>query len=87
MQEIIAKKLNAKVYFTRLYTLEDKGTIDNRNGIIHMSFPKKTDFNLIFKAEFKRVENEINNRPVRKFKSISPNEVFSRLKGSVALMG
>ena len=52
-----------------------------------MFFPKKTDFNAISKAEIKRVENEINNRPVRKFNYLSPNEVFSRLKGSVALMG
>jgi len=87
MHEIIAKKLNAKVYFTRPYTSQDKGTVENRNGIIRMFFPKKTDFNAISKAEIKRVENEINNRPVRKFNYLSPNEVFSRLKGSVALMG
>lgn len=87
MHEKIAEKLNVKVYFTRPYTSQDKGTIENRNGIIRMFFPKKTDFNAISKAEIKRVENEINNRPVRKFNYLSPNEVFSRLKGSVALMG
>lgn len=87
MHETIAKKLNVKVYFTRPYTSQDKGTIENRNGIIRMFFPKKTDFNAIPKSEIKRVENEINNRPVRKFNYLTPNEVFSRLKGSVALMG
>ena len=67
MHEIIAKKLNAKVYFTRPYTSQDKGTVENRNGIIRMFFPKKTDFNAISKTEIKRVENEINNIPLRKF--------------------
>jgi IS30 family transposase len=84
--EKIAEKLNAKTYFTRPYTSQDKGTIENRNGIIRMFFPKKTDFTNISKAEIKRVENEINNRPVRKFAYLTPNEVFSKLKGSVALM-
>jgi IS30 family transposase len=41
MHEIIAEKLNVKVYFTRPYTSQDKGTIENRNGIIRMFFPKK----------------------------------------------
>jgi IS30 family transposase len=87
MHEKIAQKLHVKVFFTRPYTSQDKGTIENRNGIIRMFFPKKTDFRNIPLSEIKRVENEINNRPVRKFGYLSPNEVFSRLKGSVALMG
>ena len=82
LHEIIAKKLKAQTFFTRPYTSQDKGTIENRNGIIRMFFPKKTDFNSVSIAEVKRVENEVNNRPVRKFKYLSPNEVFSRLKGS-----
>jgi IS30 family transposase len=86
MHEKIAKILNVKVYFTRPYTSQDKGTIENRNGIIRMFFPKKTDFRNVPLSEIKRVENEINNRPVRKFGYLTPNEVFSRLKGSVALI-
>jgi transposase, IS30 family len=72
----IAKKLNIDTYFTRPYTSQDKGTIENRNGVIRLFFPKKTDFNLIEKREIKRVEKEINNRPVRKFGYLSSNEVF-----------
>jgi IS30 family transposase len=85
--EEIAEILNVKTYFTRPYTSQDKGTVENRNGIIRMFFPKKTDFNPISKSEIKRVERELNNRPVRKFGYLTPNEVFSRLKGSVALTG
>lgn len=86
LHESIAKILKAKTYFTRPYTSQDKGTIENRNGIIRMFFPKQTDFNSVTKAEVKRVENEINNRPVRKFNYLTPNEVFLKLKDSVALM-
>jgi transposase, IS30 family len=74
--EKIAKELGIKTYFTRPYTSQDKGTIENRNGVIRRFFPKKTDFNLISNSEIKRVEKEINNRPIRKFGYLSSNEVF-----------
>jgi IS30 family transposase len=86
LHESISAKTNAKIYFARPYTSQDKGTIENRNGLIRMFFPKKTCFLSISNKEIKRVENEINNRPVRKFSYQTPNEVFSRLKGSVALI-
>jgi IS30 family transposase len=75
--EKIAKELNAKTYFTRPYTSQDKGTIENRNGVIRLFYPKKTDFNLVTKKDITRVEKEINNRPVRKFGYLTPNEVYS----------
>jgi IS30 family transposase len=87
MHEIIAQQLHVETYFTRPYTSQDKGTIENRNGVIRRFFPKKTDFNSVTGKEVKRVEIEINNRPIRKFKYLSANEVFSQLKGSsVALI-
>jgi len=52
-----------------------------------MFFPKKADFNLVRNAEITRVESELNNRPVRKFGYLTPNEVISQLKGSVGLTG
>ena len=84
--EKIAKALKIKTYFTRPYTSQDKGTIENRNGVIRLFFPKKTDFNLIDEIEVKRVENEINNRPIRKFGYLSANQVFLRKKVRVALI-
>lgn len=87
MHEEIAKELSLDTYFTKPYTSQDKGTIENRNGIIRIFYPKKTDFNTISKAQIKKVERKINNRPVRKFNYLTPNEVFLKLKGSVALIG
>jgi IS30 family transposase len=78
--ESIGRKLNAKTYFTRPYTSQDKGTIENRNGLIRMFFPKQTDFNNVSKAEIREVEKKINNRPVRKFNYLTPNEVFLKNK-------
>jgi IS30 family transposase len=84
--ETIAKTMDIKTYFTRPYTSQDKGSIENRNGVIRRFFPKKTDFTQVTNTEIKRVENQINNRPVRKFNYLTPNEVFLNLNGSVALI-
>ena len=81
----IAKELNVKTYFTRPYTSQDKGSIENRNGVIRRFYPKKTDFNEVTVKDVKRVEKSINNRPIRKFKYKSANEVHL-LKSDVALI-
>jgi IS30 family transposase len=83
--EKIAKALSIKTYFTRPYTSQDKGTIENRTGVIRRFFPKKTDFNKVSVSEIKHVEQQLNNRPVRKFNYLTPNEVFLDRKGRVAL--
>lgn len=78
--ETIARELNIKTYFTRPYTSQDKGTIENRNGVIRLFFPKKTNFVNMEKTAIKKVENLINQRPVRKFNYLTPNEVFLKSK-------
>jgi len=82
----IAKKLNAQSYFTHPYSSQEKGTVENRIGVIRMFYPKKTDFNLISHHEIKRVENSINNRPVRKFNYLTPNQLYNQ-KLKVAFIG
>jgi len=39
----IAHDLNVKTYFTRPYTSQDKGTVENRIGVIRRFLPKKTE--------------------------------------------
>lgn len=81
MHEKIAKALQVKTYFTRPYTSQDKGTIENRNGVIRLFFPKKTDFNLIDDCQIKDVENKINNRPIRKYNYLSAKDLLFRFAG------
>jgi len=45
----IGLKVAADTYFTRPYTSQDKGTVENRIGVIRRFFPKKTDLLLIKK--------------------------------------
>lgn len=76
--ESIGKSLNAKTYFTRPYTSQDKGTVENRIGLIRRFFPKKTDLLKVPDLDVQIVESILNNRPVRKFKYQTPNQVFSQ---------
>lgn len=73
----IAKDLNAKTYFTRPYTSQDKGTVENRIGVIRRFFPKKTDLRKITDKRIKEVERLLNYRPVRKFNYNNPIEVLN----------
>ena len=43
----IAKEHGVKTYFTRPYTSQDKGTVENRIGLIRRFLPKKTDLNVV----------------------------------------
>ena len=85
LHQEIANELNIKTFFTRPYTSQDKGSIENRNGVIRRFYPKKTDFNEVSAKDVKKVETMINNRPVRKFDYKTPNEVHL-LKTKVALI-
>jgi len=86
LHEKIAKTLKVQTFFTRPYTSQDKGSIENRNGVIRRFFPKKTNFEEVSDEEVKNVERLINNRPIRKFKYQSANEVHL-IKSRVALTG
>ena len=83
--EKIAKVLEAKTYFTRPYTSQDKGTVENRIGVIRRFFPKGMDMTNSHPNTVKSVERKLNNRPVRKFNYLSPIEK-RKLINKVALL-
>uniref|UniRef100_UPI0038B46151 transposase n=1 Tax=Rhodohalobacter halophilus TaxID=1812810 RepID=UPI0038B46151 len=64
--------MDADVYFTRPYTSQDKGTVENRIGVIRQFFPKGTDLREVSERQIKTVERHLNNRPIRKFDYLSP---------------
>lgn len=81
----LAEEFKVKTYFTRPYTSQDKGTVENRIGVIRRFFPKKTDLNQVDTKKIKEVELLLNYRPVRKFDYNNPIETLKNK--CVALMG
>ncbi|MBA2330138.1 MAG: IS30 family transposase [Flavisolibacter sp.] len=76
--EKVGEKLKAATYFTRPYTSQDKGTVENRIGVIRRFFPKKTDLRFVTDKQVEKVEKMINNRPIRKFNYLTAKQVLQK---------
>ena len=77
---LVNKLLNCQSFFCSAYHSWEKGSIENRNKILRQFFPKGTNFDLISDDEIRRVQNVINNRPMKVLNWHSPSEVFSRVR-------
>jgi transposase, IS30 family len=74
----LAKQLQVQTYFTRPYTSQDKGTVENRIGVLRRFLPKKTDLNFVTHKKIKQIQALLNERPVRKFNYQTPNQVLQQ---------
>jgi IS30 family transposase len=72
----IGLALGLETYFTRPYTSQDKGTVENRIGQIRRFFPKKYDHLEISHHRVRQFQYFLNNRPVRKFNYKTPNQAL-----------
>jgi IS30 family transposase len=73
----IAQSLQVNTYFTRPYTSQDKGSVENRIGVVRRFLPKSTDLSLVTAQQLRQIESLINNRPMKLFNFKTPNQVFS----------
>jgi IS30 family transposase len=71
-------ELGIKTFFTHPYSSQEKGSVENRIGLIRMFFGKKTDFSQVKPKSVKKVESIINDRPLRMFNYKTPNEIFEK---------
>lgn len=75
--ETVTAKIGMKFYFAKTYASWQRGTNENRNGLVRFYLPKDTDLNRLTSSQIRRVENLINNRPVRLLDYQTPNEAFA----------
>ena len=71
--------INMTSYFCEPYHSWEKGTIENRNGVIRYYFPKGTDFSKITEEQIKYVQDKINNRPMKLLGFRTPKEVHDEM--------
>lgn len=71
------KQFGLQTYFADSYASWQRGGNENCNLWIRYYFPKKTDFSTISDEELKDVEWELNNRPRKRLKFRTPQEVFT----------
>ena len=74
----VQKKQSMKIYFADPYSSWQRGGNENANLWIRYYFPKGTDFSTITNEELQDVEWELNNRPRKRLKFKTPQEVFDQ---------
>ena len=77
---LVNKLLNCQSFFCNAYHSWENGSIENHNKILRHFFQKGTNFDLISDDEIRRVQNVINDRPMKVLNWHSPSEVFSRVR-------
>lgn len=70
------RRTKIKVYFCDPYSSYQRGTNENRIGILRQYYPKKTDLTNLTNRELEMIEFEINNRPMKILDWNTPYEVM-----------
>ena len=74
--ETVTVSIGMKFYFAKTYASYQRGTNENRNGLVRFYLPRNTDLDTVSNAQIKRVENLINNRPMKCLGYQTPNEAY-----------
>lgn len=75
--ETVTAAIGMKFYFAKTYSSWQRGANENRNGLVRFYLPKTIDLDAVSAAQIKRVENQINNRPMKCLAYQTPNEAFA----------
>ena len=75
----LEQALGLKVYFAKPYHSWERGTNENRNGIVRMVLPKGRSFENILNAELERIDHLLNDRPVKCLDWRTPREAHNAL--------
>ena len=76
--QAIAQALDIDFYFAHPYHSWERGANENLNGLIRQYIPKKSDFTLINENEIQKIQEDLNNRPRKRFDFDSPNQIFKK---------
>jgi IS30 family transposase len=60
---LFTKQTKMRVYFAHPHSPWERGTNENMNGLLRQFFPKVTRFTQVSRAEIKRVQRLLNDRP------------------------
>lgn len=78
LHEDIEKALEIDFFFANPYCSWERGSNENLNGLIRQYIPKKTDFDTISDDYIQFIEDELNNRPRKRFKFNTPLKLFNK---------
>jgi IS30 family transposase len=73
----LSAALGAPVYFCNPYHSWEKGTIENRNGIIRLDIPKGTDLSKVSSEQLDDILDRMRNKPMKVLNYKTPQEVWN----------
>lgn len=76
---LFTKQTKMRVYFAHPHSPWERGTNENTNGLLRQFFPKGTRFTQVSRAEIKRVQLLLNDRPRKILEWHSPAHAFHHL--------
>jgi len=75
--ENVSRALGVPFFFCHPYHSWEKGSVENRNGVIRRYLPRGTDLDTVSQEELDDIAHEINNRPMKCLDYQTPLEVLS----------
>ena len=75
----VSEQLRSDYYFCRPYHSWERGVNEHTNKLIRQYYPKGSDFGCTTAKEVQIVEDKLNNRPRKKLRYQTPNEVVDEL--------
>ncbi len=80
--EKVARKTGMDVFFAKPYHSWERGTNENTNGLIRRLHPKKSSFSGIGRAELRRIDKFLNDRPRKCLGWMTPREKMAAFLAS-----
>lgn len=74
----IASNLKTSFFFCHPYHSWEKGSVENRNGVIRRFLPRTTDLSTWTQAELDEIAEDINTTPMKCLGYRTPNEIYSQ---------
>ena len=74
--QAMAKKLDAKFYFTHPYSAWEKAINENTNGLIRQYLPKSANLKEVSDETIHQIEQKLHNRPRKSLHWKTPMQVF-----------
>jgi len=68
--------IGAPVFFTRPYTSQDKGTVENRNGRVREFIPKRSDISQVSDEKIREAQEHLRTRYMKCLGWRTPQEVW-----------
>jgi IS30 family transposase len=68
-----------QVYFADPYAPWQRGSNESANGLLREYFPKGTDFAAVTDTDIQAAVTQLNNRPRKRHRFLTPNEVLAEI--------